>query len=300
MTSPKVSVLMSVLNGEAYLAEAIDSVLAQTFEDFEFLIVDNASTDGTAAIIAAYDDKRIVHLRNPDTLNLSQSLNKGLAAARGDYIARLDADDIAMPERLEKQARFLAAHPDVALVASAWTDFGDGVPLPGTPGPVPPPDHDALVSALARSSILAHSSIMFRRQAALDIGGYDEAYAYCMDYLLYFRLAETHGLAALPEPLVAVRVHAGQITQRPEWEARRHREAAAAFRDILARGGLASAVRAGLRRYLILTCLRMTLLSLRTASPGKAICWFGRALAVGPLLFICVVLSASCRRVQHA
>ena len=91
---PKVSVLMSVLDGEEYLAEAMDSILGQDFTDFEFVIVDNASTDRTAEIIASYGDHRIVTITNSETLNLSQSLNRGLVAARGDYVARLDADRV--------------------------------------------------------------------------------------------------------------------------------------------------------------------------------------------------------------
>ena len=152
MTAPKVTVLMSVLNGEDYLREAIDSVLAQTFMDFEFLIIDNASTDMTPRIIASYSDSRIRVLRNDNVLTLTQSLNKGMRAARGDLIARLDADDLAMPERLEKQVRFLDAHPDVFLVACAWTDFDENTPSPGVAAPVPPPDHESLLSALARAS----------------------------------------------------------------------------------------------------------------------------------------------------
>ncbi|MAO55496.1 MAG: hypothetical protein CMM61_07340 [Rhodospirillaceae bacterium] len=300
MTPPKVSVVMSVLDGEDYLREAIDSVLAQSFADFEFVIVDNASTDRTPEIIASLDDPRIVTVTNTEMLNLSQSLNKGMATACGDYVARLDADDVAMPGRLEKQAALLDSHPDVVLVASAATEFSGADDFPGTAPLIPPQDHDALMTALARDSILSHSSIMFRREAALAVGGYDEAYAYCMDYLLYFRLAERHRLAALADPLVAIRMHAGQITHRPEWEARRHREAATAFRDILARGGLAPDARRGLRRYLILTSLRMAVLSLRAAAPGKAACWFSRALATGPFLFISVVASSACRRLRRA
>ena len=299
MTTPKVTVLTSVLNGEDFLAEAIDSILAQSFTDFEFIIVDNASTDRTPDIIRSYDDPRVIHLRNPETLNLSQSLNKGLAAAKGDYIARLDADDVAMPDRLEKQAAFLDAHPEVALVAAAGYEFSGAADFPGTIPVIPPATHDALLTTLSEASILAHSSIAFRRDAARAIGGYDESYAYCMDYLLYFRIAEKHQLAALPEPLVAIRVHPGQITNRPEWEARRHREASMAFRTLLAFNGLAPRVRLGLRRYLIRSSLRIALLSARTGKPGDAICWFSRALATGPFLFISV-LWTTCRRRHSA
>lgn len=299
MTAPKISVLMSVLNGEAYLREAIESVLAQSFGDFEFVIVDNASTDRTPDIIRAAGDPRIVHIRNPETLNLSQSLNKGLGAARGDYVARLDADDIALPGRLEKQVRYLDARPSVALVASAAAEFSESSDLPGEMPLFPPADHGALMAALAQDSILAHSSIMFRREAVLAIGGYDEDYAYCMDYLLYFRLAERHQLAAIPEPLVAVRVHEDQITNRPEWEARRHREAASAFREILKQPDLPADQRAGLRRYLVLTSLRMASLALQTADPGKAFCWLARAVTAAPIRFPAIFLGALFRRVTR-
>lgn len=302
MAAPRVTVLMSVLNGEAFLAEAIDSVLAQTFGDFEFVIVDNASTDKTPEIIGSYDDARIVHIRNPETLNLSQSLNKGLEIAAGEYIARLDADDVAMPDRLAKQAAFLDKHANIGLIASAATEFGGEQPFPGkTPATLPPTGHYALTAALSENSIIAHSSIMYRRDTARDIGGYDEAYAYCMDYLLYFRLvARGHELACLPEPLVAIRVHHGQITHRPEWEARRHQEAASAFKRILAEGGQTARVQAGLRRYLILTSLRMTALAFRSAQPAKAVCWLSRAIAVGPVQFFAVGVSAAMRRVSRA
>ena len=282
MISPKVTVLMSVLNGEDYLREAIDSVLAQTFTDFEFLIIDNASTDATPRIIASYEDERIRCMRNDAVLTLTQSLNKGLATARGGYIARLDADDVAMAERLGKQAGYLDAHPDVALVASAATDFGNGVPLPGTPGPVPPEDHDSLMRALAGASIVAHSSIMFRSRAVQDIGGYPADYTYCMDYLLYFRLARHHRIASLPEPLVAIRTHPAQITTDPAWRLRREQEAAAAFQEILSYPELADPVRRNLRAYLALTALRLTALSVRRCRPRDAAVWLGCILVKAP------------------
>lgn len=282
MTQPKVTVLMSVLNGEDYLREAIDSILEQTFTDFEFLIIDNASSDGTATIIASYDDARICCIRNDEVLTLTQSLNKGLEAARGEYIARLDADDIAFANRLDKQVRHLDVHPDVALVASTATDFGNGTPLPGTSGPIPPEDHDQLMNELARASILAHSSIMFRRREVQDIGGYPADYTYCMDYLLYFRLARRHRLSALPEPLVAIRAHPAQITSLPTWRLRREQEAAAAFQEILSYPELSDPARHNLRRYLTLTALRLTVLLVRQFRPIDALAWLGQVVIKTP------------------
>src|SRR5882672_2663017 len=121
---PKVSVLLPVWNAERYLAGSIESVLDQTFADFELLIVDDASTDGSRALIERYRDRRIRLVENEKNLGVTRSLNLGLERARGRYVARADADDLCAPERLERQVAFLDAHPEVALVASCarWID----------------------------------------------------------------------------------------------------------------------------------------------------------------------------------
>src|SRR5262245_13045266 len=117
--TPTISVLMSVLNGQEFLRPAVESVLAQTFADFEFIIIDNASRDGTSAILDSYRDPRIVRLRNDRILSLTQSLNKGLQVARGTYVARLDADDVAAPTRLMKQVELLDRDQDILLAGSS-------------------------------------------------------------------------------------------------------------------------------------------------------------------------------------
>ena len=111
----EVTVLMPVYNGERYLREAIDSILDQSFRDFEFLILDDGSTDGTADIIRSYRDERIRFLANPERLRLSGALNRGMAEARGSFIARMDADDIARPHRLARQLAFLRRNPEVGI-----------------------------------------------------------------------------------------------------------------------------------------------------------------------------------------
>jgi len=112
---PRVSVAMAVYNGERYLRQAVDSVLAQTFCDFEFLIVDDGSTDSTPEILAGYGDRRVVVISNSQNVGLTRSLNRCLERARGEYVARMDADDVSMPTRLEKQAAYLDRHPAVGL-----------------------------------------------------------------------------------------------------------------------------------------------------------------------------------------
>jgi glycosyltransferase involved in cell wall biosynthesis len=110
--SPKVTVLMPVFNVERYLQEAIESILNQTFSDFEFIIIHDPSTDITAEILQSFGDPRIKITNNEKILGLIESLNTGLGIARGEYIARMDSDDISLPERLEKQVNYLNAHPD--------------------------------------------------------------------------------------------------------------------------------------------------------------------------------------------
>tara|TARA_R110000782_G_scaffold120864_2_gene211897 strand:- start:2570 stop:3475 length:906 start_codon:yes stop_codon:yes gene_type:complete len=289
MTQPKVTVLMSVLNGEDYLREAIDSILAQTFTDFEFLIIDNASTDGTAAIIASYGDARIRCIRNDSVLTLTQSLNKGLKAARGEYIARLDADDIAMTDRLQAQVSYLDTRPEVALVASAWTDFFGKDISQQIPGPIPPSDHQELLAALAEDNVLAHSSLMFRRDAVCTVGGYPEEFAYAMEYALYFKLAAYHRLGSLPKALVAMRNHEGQVTNRAALRAEHlleeYRIAAKATRSPALD---AIGQRRALRKQ-VKMMVQLSVTHFHNRRIAAAACWLSRGFITSPGIFLCLI-----------
>ncbi|HKQ33129.1 MAG TPA: glycosyltransferase family A protein, partial [Thermodesulfobacteriota bacterium] len=121
--TPKVTVLMTVYNGEKFLNEAIDGILNQTFRDFEFLIINDGSTDGSREIIKSYKDPRINLVDNESNIGLTASLNRGLSLAGGEYIARQDADDISLPERLEKQISILERNPDIALLGSWYLEI---------------------------------------------------------------------------------------------------------------------------------------------------------------------------------
>ena len=123
---PKVTVLMSVYNGEKHLREAIDSILNQTFGDFEFLIINDGSTDRTADILQSYQDSRIKIIHNEKNIGLTKSLNKGLKLAKGEYLARMDADDISYPNRLEVQYEYMEKNPNVGIVGS-WNDVIDDI-----------------------------------------------------------------------------------------------------------------------------------------------------------------------------
>ena len=212
--APRVTVLMAVFNGERHLRAAIDSILEQSFSDFELLIVDDASTDSSMSIVADYDDTRIVVVGNEQNLGLTKSLNRGLAVARGEYVARLDADDLAHPDRLALQVAHLDRHPTHALVASAYQRIGDdGTRYPSRAAPL---TAEGIRWRLLFLNAFAHSSVTFRRGVTTALGGYDEAFVYAQDYELWSRLADRHPVAALPQELAAYRDSAVSMTNERE------------------------------------------------------------------------------------
>lgn len=214
MTMPAISVAMSVHNDERFVAEAIESILAQSFSDFEFLIVDDGSTDRSGAIIDAFaaKDPRIRAIRQ-DNRGLIASLNRMLGEARAPLIARMDGDDIALPERFARQIAFLDAHPGHGVVGTNTHDLDEA-------GRVlvcddfHPLDHDAIVAALKDGSPICHPSVMMRRDVVRAAGGYRAAYRHCEDYDLWLRLAPRTRLANLPDRLIHYRRSTGQVSNR--------------------------------------------------------------------------------------
>jgi glycosyltransferase involved in cell wall biosynthesis len=205
---PKITVLMPVYNGLAYLRQAIESVLDQTLTDFEFLIIDDASTDESAACIQSYRDPRIRLVCNAQNLGQARSLNKGLELAHGAYIARLDQDDACLPERLLKQAAFLDQRPDVAVMCTwEYTIDSHGHKVRAWRGQLK--DYgEFLGTLLVGKCPIWHPSIMFRRRIVLDLGGYDPAYTPADDFDLWTRFAMArYNAAVVPEFLVLQRVH---------------------------------------------------------------------------------------------
>ncbi len=206
---PKVSVVMSVYNGEKYLREAVDSILGQTFRDFEFIIVDDGSTDNTWAILQSYDDPRVILVRNEENIGLTKSLNKGLAIAQGEYIARMDADDVSLPERLEKQVAYLDEHPEVGLIGTSVEIIGkEGERLAVLRRPMDPP---LITWSLLFDNCLVHSTVMYRRSLVEKLGGYNPG-RYAQDYDLWSRMSFRTQIAKLPEVLISWRRHPAGIT----------------------------------------------------------------------------------------
>jgi len=207
-----VSILLPVYNGARYLDSAVRSLLGQTHTDFELLILDDGSSDGSAELAETFRDSRIRVLRSEGNMGLPATLNKGLRAARAELVARQDADDLSHPERLERQVRFLETHREVGLLGTrAWVVDENGLYRGSVLHAL---HHDALLFELLFDNAFVHSSVMLRRSLVLDQNGYDEKAGYNEDYDLWLRLARVTRLANLGERLVAWRVHPQSKTRR--------------------------------------------------------------------------------------
>lgn len=212
MIAPKVSVLMSCYNARRWLHESIDSVLAQTFRSFEFILIDDGSTDETWKIIRSYADrdKRIVAISKKNT-GLSDSLNVGIAQAKGEWIARLDSDDLCEPTRLEEQVKFMRNHPEVVLLGAGFVEIDErGRAIKKH---LYPSDHRTLVRHLERlQRFFPHSSAFYRVDIVKQVGGYNVRFFNTDDWRLWLELILRGKIACLSKPLVRIRKHAGQIS----------------------------------------------------------------------------------------
>ena len=213
---PKVSVLMSVYNGEAYLERSITSILSQTYRDFEFLIFNDASTDSTEAILKNVHDPRIKVITNTVNLGLTKSLNRGIEIARGQYIARMDADDLSLPFRFEIQVGFLDSHPEYAILGSSYLLIDqEGRTLSLVKVPV---DDSQIRENLLKQNCFGHGSVMMRREAVQRVGGYDERFKCSQDYELWLRIVEAFKASNIEEALYCWRLSNDSISKMNEWE----------------------------------------------------------------------------------
>ena len=223
MDGPRVSVVMPVYNGERYVAEAVESILSQSFQDFEFLVFDDGSEDRTFAIINEYAtrDHRI-HLVRKRHQGYVPWLNEGLAASRGEFIARMDADDISLPERFARQVEYLREHVSCSAVGCGLLLIDpDGSPLCYR---IFEGDHDKLDAKqiMGEFPAIAHPASMIRRSSLIKAGGYREEYESMEEFDLWLRLAEHGRLANLPNVLFKYRQHhqsvnATQVMRQKSW-----------------------------------------------------------------------------------
>ena len=212
--NPAVSVVLPVYNAKRDLREAVDSILAQTFTDFELILINDGSTDGSGDICREYSkrDPRIVLIDRPNG-GLVSALNEGLAKARAPLIARMDADDIATPERFACQYAHMVEHPGLAVLGSAIRLINETGQITGRrPYPLTPAEvKDALTSGW--NCPVAHPAVMMQRDTVLGAGGYRTAFTQAQDYDLWLRLVEQgYDIANLPQPLLNYRRHGGSIT----------------------------------------------------------------------------------------
>lgn len=211
---PRVSVILPVYNGEMFIQRAIDSMLAQTFRDFELIVLNDGSIDGTKAILDAQKDPRIriVHKQNE---GIAKTLNKGIELASGEYIARMDADDESSPERLERQIAYMDTHSDIAVLGTAleiiYKNRKQIRYFPET--------HEQVLRHIVKINPIAHMSTIVRKKVLEDVGGYNIAYDCSLglgsgeDYHLWVKIiANGYKLSNLSEPLMTIYRHAESIT----------------------------------------------------------------------------------------
>jgi glycosyltransferase involved in cell wall biosynthesis len=197
---PKVTVLMPVFNAEKYLREAVESILAQTFTDFEFLIIDDGSTDGSTDIIHSYRDRRIRLISNERNIGIGNTLNKGIELASSGLIARMDADDISLPERLMTQYNFMRARPGCALLSSNVEEIDED----GNHIRYYRKDSRLFYYNLTFYCWIYHPSVMYRREAVRDAGMYPSTFS--EDFRLWSRLIKKHPFCNHPEILLKYRI----------------------------------------------------------------------------------------------
>jgi glycosyltransferase involved in cell wall biosynthesis len=220
---PKVSVILPVYNSVKYLRESVESLAGQTFRDFEVIIVDDGCYDGSERLIDVYSKvPNIRVIKHVNNLGLGESLNDGLSAAAGEYIAIQHADDISLPERLEKEVTYLDSHPEISLVGT-WTQYidADGVPkkkdgwwlrqvkrVPDNP--------EVIAKKLLEMNCLIHSSVMFRKSVTGTVGFYDESMVPAEDWDYWLRISEKHSIGIIREVLTRYRHHHNQLSKQEQ------------------------------------------------------------------------------------
>lgn len=215
MSNPAVTVLMSVYNAERFVTQAVDSVLNQTITDFEFLIFEDKSTDSSREILRSYDDPRIRLVENTENLGLTKNLAAGMIMARGQFVARMDADDICMPNRLAQQLAYLDTHPDVSVLGSAVTYFDERGKEYVAHQPL---EHEEIKCTLFYGFTMIHPSVMIRKSDLMKHGlNYDPAFRVSQDHDLWTRAIRVLRFSNLHSPLLKMREHENKLgrTRKP-------------------------------------------------------------------------------------
>ncbi len=203
----RISVIMSVYNGGTYLREAIESILNQTFTDFEFIIVNDASTDNSLETIQGYQDERISLINNEANIGLTKALNKAMIQARGEFLARQDADDISLPNRFEEQIKYLGKYPEVGLLGTSIYEIDESGNVIGKNIALAKPG----IKDLLKSNKFSHGSVMFRNNIIDKLGGYNELLKSSQDHELWLRIAYHYEVRNLPGIFYKLRSHSNKV-----------------------------------------------------------------------------------------
>lgn len=210
--TPKISVVMSVYNGEKYLREAIDSVLSQSFGDFEFIIINDGSNDDSLSIIKSYTDARIKLIDNGVNKGLIYSLNKGFDNAKGKYILRFDADDICLKDRFEIQYNFMESNPEIALMSAYATWFFDGCKFISRTIKSAT-ENEKIKAKFIFENHINHSCVILRRELIeKEKYRYDKKYLHIEDYGLWLQIAQKYKVATLDKVLLKCRISRASVT----------------------------------------------------------------------------------------
>ncbi len=210
--SPSISIILSTWNGAEFLSKSIESVLEQTYKNFEFIIVDDGSTDRTPEILRDYAkrDPRIKIITNDENIGLTKSLNKAIRVAHGKYIARQDADDISLPQRLEKQIEYLLNHPEIKVLGTFGYLIAQEAKILGKE--IVPVSSQAIKKTLIKRNPFIHSSVMIEKEIIDKIGRYNERFKTSQDYELWFRILRVARGQNLPLFLVKKRYRPTMIS----------------------------------------------------------------------------------------
>lgn len=209
--TPLVTVLMPVYNGQLFLKESIDSILQQRYQHFELLIIDDGSTDNTPNIIRQFTDKRIRYVRNDVNLKIIKTLNKGLDLAQGKYIVRMDADDIALPDRIALQVALMERDPDIVLCGSNINRFSESYSIIDKRGG----NDDVIRAKLLFDTAVNHPSAIIRKEALTRNGlQYSEQYLHTEDYALWYELSQLGKIVNIDEVLLRYRMHGNNLSMQ--------------------------------------------------------------------------------------
>lgn len=208
--NPTVSVVIPVYNAAAFIKDCVASVIHQTYRDFEIIIIDDGSTDESAEMIRSFNDQRIRFIQNENNIGLIATLNKAFALCRGKYIARLDADDMALPERLSIQVQFMDSNPELALLGSSYFPLSNKT----TSAVVLASGKGTIQANLLFNSCFAHPSVMIRKSALAERNPvFNPAFPHAEDYELWVWMMQHYTIDNIVEPLIHYRLHEQQISK---------------------------------------------------------------------------------------